>query len=100
MIKSDYNDLADKLDNLSFDGILIDLKLSSHQIDTAERGFSFLKDGVLDMRMDTSQELTAFDVVNFYSKEKLEKILFEYGEEDFAKSIVRNIIHSKADKVN
>lgn len=99
LIKSDYNDLADKLDNLSFDGILIDLGVSSHQIDTAERGFSFLKDGVLDMRMDTSQELTAFDVVNFYSKEKLEKILFEYGEEDFAKSIVRNIITARQTKL-
>lgn len=95
LIRSDYNNLADKLDNLSFDGILIDLGVSSHQIDTAERGFSFLKDGVLDMRMDTSQELTAFHVVNYYEKEKLEKILFEYGEEDFAKSIVRNIIEAR-----
>lgn len=98
LFKSDYNDLEGKLDNLTFDGILIDLGVSSHQIDTAERGFSFLKDAPLDMRMDKSQELTAFDVVNYYSKEKLEKILFEYGEEEYAKSIVRNIVLSRQTK--
>jgi 16S rRNA (cytosine1402-N4)-methyltransferase len=95
-IKSDYNFLQDKLIGLEFDGILIDLGVSSHQIDTPERGFSFLHDGPLDMRMDQTQELTAFDVVNTYSKQQLEKILFEYGEEFNAKIIVRAILEHRA----
>lgn len=98
LIKSDYNDLQDKLDNLLFDGILIDLGVSSHQIDTPERGFSFLHDGKLDMRMDQNQLLSAYDVVNTYSKAELEKILFEYGEEFNAKMIVRAILDARAQK--
>lgn len=73
------------------DGILVDLGVSSYQIDNGERGFSFLHEGRLDMRMDTSQELDAFHVVNNYSKEKLLQILYRYGEENNAKRIVENI---------
>ena len=95
LIHSDFNDIENvfeeyDIDNL--DGVLIDLGISSYQIDTAERGFSFLRDGKLDMRMDQTQKLSAYEVVNNYSKEKLLKILFEYGEETFAKQIVNNII--------
>ncbi|MGI5842052.1 MAG: 16S rRNA (cytosine(1402)-N(4))-methyltransferase RsmH [Christensenellales bacterium] len=98
-IKSDYNELDDKLPReVFFDGILLDLGVSSYQIDTAERGFSFLKDGPLDMRMDKESELTAYDVVNTYSQKDLEKILFLYGEEDFAKQIVRAILKARQEK--
>ena len=74
------------------DGFLIDLGVSSYQIDTAERGFSFLHNGRLDMRMDRSQPIDAYQVVNYYSKEKLLDILYKYGEESNAKKIVENII--------
>lgn len=77
------------------DGVLIDLGVSSYQIDNAERGFSYRFDAPLDMRMNTSQSLSAYEVVNSYSYEELIKILFEYGEEDFAKSIARNIIKNR-----
>ena len=98
-IKSDYNELDDKLPReVFFDGILLDLGVSSYQIDTAERGFSFLKDGPLDMRMDKESELTAYDVVNTYSQKDLEKILFLYGEEDFSKQIVRAILKARQEK--
>ena len=80
------------------DGILIDLGVSSYQIDTAERGFSFLHNGKLDMRMDQSQELTAFTVVNTYSEKQLLKILYEYGEESNAKNIVKNICKARQEK--
>lgn len=80
------------------DGVLIDLGVSSYQIDNAERGFSYRFDAPLDMRMDKSQSLSAYEVVNSYSYEELIKILFEYGEEDFAKSIARNIIKTRETK--
>ena len=65
------------------DGILLDLGVSSYQLDERNRGFSYMGDSVLDMRMDRSQKLTAKDVVNKYSEEELAKIIFEYGEEKF-----------------
>ena len=77
---------------LKFDGILIDLGVSSPQIDMAERGFSILHKGRLDMRMDREQTLDAFTVVNTYPKERLIKILYEYGEESNAKAIVEKIV--------
>ena len=73
------------------DGILADLGVSSHQLDTAERGFSFHKDAPLDMRMSKTG-LSAADVVNTYSEAQLSRILWEYGEEKYAKSIARNIV--------
>ena len=80
------------------DGILIDLGVSSCQIDTAERGFSFLHDGKLDMRMDKTQELDAYYVVNNYSKEELVDLLYKYGEEPNAKKIVEKIIEARKAK--
>lgn len=89
--------LADnKIDKV--DGILIDIGVSSHQLDSAERGFSFRADAKLDMRMDKSQTLSAYDVVNSYSEEKLANIIKDYGEEKFAKSIARHIVLERKSK--
>ena len=79
------------------DGLLLDLGVSSFQLDTAERGFSFHKDAPLDMRMSKSG-LSARDVVNDYSEEQLADILFRYGEEKFAKRIAANIVKTRQDK--
>ncbi|MBR6326309.1 MAG: 16S rRNA (cytosine(1402)-N(4))-methyltransferase RsmH [Lachnospiraceae bacterium] len=73
------------------DGILLDLGVSSHQFDTAERGFSYRFDGPLDMRMDTRQTLTAGDIVNTYPVQKLAGIIRDYGEERFAQNIAKHI---------
>ena len=74
------------------DGFVFDLGISSFQIDVAERGFSFLKDGPLDMRMDRSGELTAYEIVNEYDEEELARILKDYGEEPLARKIAREIV--------
>lgn len=79
------------------DGLLLDLGVSSFQLDTAERGFSFHKDAPLDMRMSKSG-LSAGDVVNDYSEEQLADILFRYGEEKFARRIAANIVKTRQDK--
>ena len=79
----------------SVDGIIFDLGLSSPQIDDAARGFSFMRDAALDMRMDMNSSLTASEVVNSYSLEKLVDIFFRYGEEKFSKSIAKNIIKQR-----
>lgn len=97
-VHSDFKDLKKVLDDLNIDkvdGILADLGVSSYQIDEASRGFSYNKDAPLDMRMDTSKGLTAKYIVNNYKESDLLKILYEYGEENFAKSIVRNIIQER-----
>lgn len=86
----DYLELYERID-----GVLIDLGVSSYQIDTGSRGFSFLHDGPLDMRMNQESDFSAYNVVNEYSYEKLCKILFEYGEEEFAKKIAQNIINAR-----
>lgn len=80
------------------DGILADLGVSSYQIDEAERGFSYMHDAKLDMRMDTNQKLSAWEIVNKYPEKDLLRILYDYGEENFAKSIVRNIISNRTVK--
>lgn len=77
------------------DGILLDLGVSSPQFDEANRGFSYRYDGLLDMRMNQDDELSAYDVVNKYSKEKLADILFKYGEEKNAKRIAEKIIEAR-----
>lgn len=74
------------------DGIMIDLGVSSFQLDSADRGFSFHEDAVLDMRMNREQTLTARDIVNQYEEEEISRILFQYGEEKFARSISRGIV--------
>ena len=94
-VKGNFADIDKILDNAgveNVDGILADLGVSSYQLDTGERGFSFKKDARLDMRMDKSQSLDAEFVVNNYSEEELSKILYTYGEEKNARQIARKIV--------
>ncbi|NLL56150.1 MAG: 16S rRNA (cytosine(1402)-N(4))-methyltransferase RsmH [Clostridiales bacterium] len=94
LIHDDFKNIISYLDDLDIkhlDGILLDLGVSSHQIDNANRGFSYTKDAPLDMRMDYFQTLSAFDVVNTYGQKQLEHIILEYGEERYAKYIARKI---------
>ena len=95
IIKSNFVNLKAKLEVLgvtAIDGIVFDLGVSSPQIDTASRGFSFSKDGLLDMRMDTDSHLTAEQVVNEYKKEELTNIFFNYGEEKQSRLIANKIV--------
>lgn len=80
------------------DGILMDLGVSSYQLDEGERGFSYMKDAPLDMRMDRDREFSAYEVVNTYSEEDLYRIIRDYGEEKFAKKIAKFILDKRADK--
>ena len=80
------------------DGILLDLGVSSYQLDEASRGFSYMSNAKLDMRMDTSQELTAWTIVNNYPEEKLADIIWKYGEERFSKNIAKNICIARKNK--
>ena len=80
------------------DGILLDLGVSSPQIDDSTRGFSFMKDSLLDMRMDKRNELTAHDIINNYSESDLLNIFYKYGEEKTSKNIVKNIINKRKEK--
>lgn len=94
-VKSDFKNFKNVVEDLNIsgvDGILLDLGVSSHQIDTPERGFSYRFDGELDMRMDKTQSLTAYDVVNKYSEAELARIIYLYGEENFSRSIARKIV--------
>lgn len=99
LIKSNYKDAPSVLKELGaqkIDGFLIDLGVSSYQIDEGERGFSFVHDGPLDMRMDRSEDvLTAKDIVNTFSYEELVKIFQTYGEEEFARNIAKNIVFER-----
>ena len=96
-----HEDMKDMLESIGIhkvDGILLDLGVSSYQIDEGSRGFSYTKDAPLDMRMNKEQELTAKDVINDYSKEELEKIFFEYGEENNSKKIASMIVKQREEK--
>lgn len=98
LIQDDFKNLKQILQQNNLDkvnGILADLGVSSHQIDEVDRGFSYSKDAPLDMRMNTQQKLTAKDIVNNYQEKELLNILYTYGEENFAKNIVRNIIKQR-----
>ena len=98
LVKADFKDVQKVLDDLNIqgiDGVLIDLGVSSYQLDNPERGFSFRYDAKLDMRMDKSQKLSAYEVVNTYSKQHLTRILAEYGEEEYASSIANNIVNNR-----
>lgn len=95
IVRSNYSEMVSVLRELgirSVDGILLDLGVSSHQLDTAERGFSYREDAPLDMRMDNRQELTAADVVNGYSESELFHLIRRYGEDRFAKNIAKHIV--------
>lgn len=97
-VQRNFCELGDVLDELgieALDGIVADLGVSSHQLDTAERGFSFHSDAPLDMRM-SGEGLSARDVVNDYTFEELRRILYEYGEEKFAPKIADGIINARA----
>ena len=93
-IHGNHDDISNILQELNIDkvdGILLDLGVSSYQLDEKARGFSYIGNNELDMRMDKTQKLTAKDVVNNYSEEDLAKIFFEYGEERFSRNIAKNI---------
>ena len=94
VIHSNFKEIVNLLKerNLFADGVLLDLGVSSHQIDDSTRGFSFRFDSELDMRMDKSQNLTAKDVVNTYTEDALVEILSSYGEEKFSKRVAKGII--------
>lgn len=98
LLHSSYTTLLESLQRLSWDhvdGIVIDLGVSSMQIDTPERGFSFIKDGPLDMRFNPSQQTSAADLVNTLPEEDLASILWEYGEEKFSRRIARAIVGNR-----
>ena len=101
IIKSNFVNMKDKLLELGInevDGIMFDLGVSSPQLDEDDRGFSFHKDAKLDMRMDQTQELTAWDVVNNYQEKEIANILFKYGEEKYGNSIARSIVKARENK--
>ena len=100
-IHDNHDNIRAILETLSLkkvDGILLDLGVSSYQLDERNRGFSYLGDNELDMRMDKSQKLTAKEVVNNYEEEKLAKVIYEYGEERFSKKIARNICIARKER--
>ena len=101
-VHGNHDEIKDILKDLEIekvDGILLDLGVSSYQLDERNRGFSYLGSNELDMRMDKEQSLTAKDVVNNYSEEELANIIFEYGEERFARNIARNICKAREEKI-
>ena len=94
IIRSNFSNMKKELEKIGItkiDGILFDLGVSSAQLDIDERGFSYHKDAPLDMRMDTNNPISAYNIVNEYSKEDLTRILKEYGEEKYAHNIATNI---------
>ena len=100
-VKDNHDNIKQILEDLEIekvDGILLDLGVSSYQLDERNRGFSYLGENELDMRMDKTQELTAQKVVNTYSEEKLANIIYEYGEERFSRQIAKNICEERKQK--
>ena len=98
VVRSNFSELAKVCRSLGIeqiDGVLLDLGVSSYQLDTAERGFSYSADAPLDMRMDNRCTLSAYDVVNTYSAEELKRILYDYGEERFAPAIASAIVKKR-----
>ena len=101
IVRSNYCDMKSKLHELGIDkvdGIVLDLGVSSYQLDTAERGFSYREDAPLDMRMDTRQKMTARDIVNDYTEADLYRVIRDYGEDKFAKNIAKQIVQARAMK--
>ena len=96
-VHGNHDDIKEILEDLGIDrvdGILLDLGVSSYQLDEKNRGFSYMQDAKLDMRMDKTQKLDAETVVNTYSEQELAKIIYEYGEEKFSRRIAKNITFS------
>ena len=101
IVRNNYCNMDKVLDELSIDkvdGIMLDLGVSSYQLDTAERGFTYNVDAKLDMRMDQRQEVTARDIVNDYSEYDLYRIIRDYGEDRFAKNIAKHIVAARQKK--
>lgn len=101
LIRENYANAAETLAGIGVhgvDGILLDLGVSSYQLDNEERGFSYRYDAALDMRMDRRQSLSAKEIVNEYSETELTRILRDYGEEKFAKNIAKHIVTARKDK--
>ena len=95
IVRSNYCEMKSVLQGLGIDkvdGIVLDLGVSSYQLDTAERGFSYREDAPLDMRMDRRQTMTARDIVNDYSEKDLYRVIRDYGEDKFAKNIAKHIV--------
>lgn len=98
LVRDNYKNFSNVLKELGvdkIDGAILDLGISSHQIDEPQRGFSYRFDGKLDMRMSDEQTLSAYDVVNTYPEEKLADILYLYAEERFSRRIARNIVNAR-----
>lgn len=101
IVRSNYSAMKEILKEHApegVDGIMLDLGVSSYQLDTVERGFGYKNDAPLDMRMDQRQSLTAKDIVNGYSEMELFRIIKDYGEDQFAKNIAKHIVRARADK--
>ena len=101
IVRSNYSEMRRVLKDLGIekvDGILLDLGVSSYQLDTAERGFTYREDAPLDMRMDQRQTMTARDIVNEYSESELYRIIRDYGEDRFAKNIAKHIVAARQEK--
>lgn len=98
-VKANFCEIKGILDKLGIDrldGAILDLGVSSYQLDNAKRGFSYMKDAPLDMRMDRESELSAYDVINSYPEDKLARVFFEYGEEKWSKRIAEFIVKQRA----
>ncbi len=98
---SNFENVVDVLAELGIekiDGMCLDLGVSSYQLDEAERGFSYMNDGALDMRMDQTSDFTAWDVVNTYSEGELFRVIRDYGEENWASRIAKFIVEARAEK--
>lgn len=98
IVRSNYSHIKEVLESIHIDkvnGILLDLGVSSYQLDTPDRGFSYREDAALDMRMDLRNQLTAKDIVNNYSEMELYRIIRDYGEDKFAKNIAKHIVRAR-----
>lgn len=96
----EIKEILEQLEITGVDGVLLDLGVSSYQLDERNRGFSYMsEDSVLDMRMDRTQNLTARDIVNNYSESELANIIFEYGEDKFARNIAKKICEYRENKI-
>jgi 16S rRNA (cytosine1402-N4)-methyltransferase len=101
IVRSNYRNTAEVLKGLGIDkidGMMLDLGVSSYQLDTEERGFSYRFDTALDMRMDTRQTLTAKDIINGYDEMELFRVIRDYGEDKFAKNIAKHIVRARQEK--